>query len=114
MTNQETGSPVLIPVGTLRSYGAAADEPDRSLGADRLRVGEDVEDLDRAGDALLVAAREAPQRHLGRDPVAEVMRRAEPQGGTAAEPHRVERCEQQSRRLEVVGRIQSDLCAEIA
>src|SRR6266567_3501720 len=111
ITNQETGSPLLI----LRtSYRAPAQQPDRALRGDRMRIGKHVDDLRFAGDPFLVAAPEASRCHLGRDSVAEVMRAAEAQGRGAAEAHRVDGGEQQRATLEVIRRVQSHLGVDVA
>src|SRR5512133_1904550 len=69
MTNQETGSPLLIggpSEGERRSYHASPEQPDGALRGDGIRIREHVEDLHLAGDSLLVAALEAARRHTGR------------------------------------------------
>src|SRR5437016_13679950 len=98
--NQETGSPCCV-----MSHRATADKPDRPLCSDRVCIRECVQDLDLAGDALLVAALEAAGCHLRRGSVAEVVRAAEPEGRHSAVARWVHRREQQRRALEVVGRV---------
>src|SRR5882724_416608 len=100
ITNQETGSPLLIG---RPSYRAPPEEPDRALRGDGMRIGKHVQDLHVARDPLLVAALQAACRHLGRNAVAEMVSAAEAQGRRAAEARRIDRGEQQRTALEVVG-----------
>src|SRR6266550_6883506 len=91
MTNQETGSPLLIG---RPSYRAPPEEPHRALRGDGMRIGKHVEDLDLARDPLLVAALEASCRHLGRHAVAEMVGAAEAQRRRAPEARGIDRGQQ--------------------
>jgi acetoin:2,6-dichlorophenolindophenol oxidoreductase subunit alpha len=79
-----------------------------------MRVRKDVQDPDAPGDALLVAALEAAGGHLGRNAVAEAACTAEAERRDTAATRRVDRCEQQRARLEVIGRVELHLRVEVA
>src|SRR5512133_1273723 len=119
MTNQETGSPLLIgrPLrakGERRSYHAPPEQPDGALRGDGVRIREHVEDLHLAGDPLLVAALEAARRHTGRHAVAEVLGAAKAQGRGAAVPRGIDGGKQHRPTLEVIGGVESHLRVDVA
>ena len=69
---------------------------------------------DRAGDALGVHALEAAPRHLRRDAVALLPRRAEAKRDLAGDPRRVQRRAEQRGARQVVARVELELAEEVA
>ena len=76
-------------------------------------IGEDVEDLDLAGNPLVVAAFEAARRHLGRDAVTEVMGAAETQACRIAVTPGIDGSEQERAALDIVRRVEPHLGIDV-